>query len=151
MKVLNKKAHFDYDILEVVEAGIVLSGAEAKSARLGQVDLNNAHVRVAAGNAEVVNMHIYSYKFDSTEQFEPDRSRKLLLNKKEILAIENKIKQGRLTVVPTAMYTKGPLVKLEIGLARGKKMYEKREAIKKRDLDRDVERELRPKDDNRRA
>lgn len=151
MKVLNKKAHFEYDILETVEAGIILSGAEAKSARLGQVDLNNAHVRIAAGVPEVINMHIYAYKFNSQEDFDPDRTRKLLLNKKETLALENKIKQGRLTVVPTAMYTKGPLVKLEIGLARGKKMYEKREAIKKRDLDREDERALRPKDENRRA
>jgi SsrA-binding protein len=146
MKVINKKAHFDYQILEVVEAGVILSGPEAKSARLGQVDLNNAHVRVAAGVAEVINMHIYPYKFNSQEDYDPDRTRKLLLNKKEILAIENKIKQKGLTVVPTAMYTKGPKVKLEIGLARGKKQYEKREAIKKADLDREIERELRPKD-----
>lgn len=151
MKVLNKKAHFEYDILETLEAGIVLSGAEAKSARLGQVDLNNSHVRVAAGSAEIINMHVYPYKFANAEDFEPDRSRKLLLNAKEILALENKVKQGRLTIVPTAIYTRGPLVKLEIGLARGKKMYEKREAIKRRDLDRDDERALRPKDENRRA
>lgn len=151
MKVLNKKAHFDYDILESIEAGVVLSGPEAKSARLGQVDLDNAFVKVAGGQAEIINLHIYPYKFSSDPNYEPTRTRSLLLSKKEILAIENKTKQGRLTVVPTAMYSKGSKVKIEIGLARGKRIYEKRAAIRKRDLDREVERELRPKDDNRRA
>jgi len=146
VKVVNKKAHFDYEILEVIEAGIVLTGAEAKSARLGQVDMDHAFVKMTGDEANIVNLHIYPYKFAADPDYEPMRSRKLLLNAKEVLAIANKIKQGRLTVVPTAMYTRGPLVKLEIGLARGKKIYEKREAIKKRDLDRDIERELRPKD-----
>lgn len=145
MKVANKKAHFEYNISEIIEAGIVLSGAEAKSARGGHVDLSNAYVRVAAGVAQVINMHIYPYEHDSTDTFEPTRTRKLLLNKKELLAIENKTQQKGLTVIPVSIYTKGPLVKLELGLARGKKMYEKRESIKKHDMDRDMEREMRPK------
>src|SRR5438874_131419 len=107
MKVTNKKAHFDYDILETIEAGIVLTGPEAKSARLGQVDMDNAFVKVAGGQAEIINLHIYAYKFNSDLSYEPTRTRGLLLSKKEMLAIENKTKQGRLTVVPTAIYTKG--------------------------------------------
>lgn len=137
MKIVNKKARFNYEILEVLEAGIILTGSEAKSARLGQVDLTNTHVKFVGGEPWVVGMQIFPYKFADNTHYEPMRSRKLLVSKKEILTLSNKMKQGRLTLVPTAMYSKGPKIKLEIGLARGKKKYEKREVIKKRDQERE--------------
>jgi len=137
MKVVNKKAHFNYEVAEVIEVGINLSGAEAKSASLGQVSLDEAHVKLVGGEAWVVNMHIYPYKYADNDKYEPARSRKLLLHKKQLIALQSKMKQSRLVLIPTAMYSRGPRIKLEIGLARGKKMYEKREAIKKRDLERE--------------
>jgi SsrA-binding protein len=143
MKVVNKKARFEYDILETIEAGVVLSGAEAKSARAGSVDFSNSHIKILGDSVQVINLHIFPYKHDNTEQTDPARSRKLLLHKNEILALANKAHQKGLTLIPVALYSKGPKVKIEIGLARGKKMYQKREAIKRADLDRDVERELR--------
>jgi SsrA-binding protein len=146
MKVINKKARFEYDIYETIETGIVLTGSEAKSARLGQVDLGQAHVKIMGSEAQVINMHVYPYQHDSTDAFEPTRTRKLLLNKRELVSLANKTQAKGLTIIPTALYTKGPKVKLEIALARGKKTYQKREAIKMADLDRDMERELRPKD-----
>lgn len=148
MKVVNQKAKFDYELLERVEVGIVLTGAEAKAMRAGQVDLTGAHVKImtlkSGGPVElwVVNMQIFPYKYADPKTFEPTRTRKLLVSKKELLMLETKMKTGRLTLVPTATYTKGPRVKLEIALARGKRMYEKREAIKRRDVERDTERQL---------
>lgn len=156
MRIINEKAKHEYQIIERMEAGIVLNGAEAKSASLGQVDIQNSYVRVLQGPRTndqipksefwVINMHIYPYKFADQKDYKPTRSRKLLLNRQEMIAIESRMKQGRLLLVPTAIYTKKGLVKLEIGLARGKREYEKREKIKKRDTQRDVERELRGKD-----
>ena len=154
MRIQNKKAQFDYDILERVEAGVVLMGAEVKAAKLGQVDMAGAHVKILNSKFEVPNksqiqnsktqaaawivgMQIYPYKFASDASYDPMRTRKLLLNKRELLALETKMKTGRLTLVPTAIYTRHNLVKLEIGLARGKRKYEKREKIKKRDLERE--------------
>lgn len=144
MRVGNKKAFFDYEILETVEAGIVLSGAEAKSARMGQVAMDGAYVKILGDAAWILNMHIYPYKFAATdESYDPTRSRKLLLSADEIVALMGKVKQKNLTIVPTALYTKGPRIKLEIGLARGKKQFEKRETIKKRDIDMDIRRRVR--------
>jgi SsrA-binding protein len=148
MKVVNQKARFDYELLDRVEVGIVLTGAEAKAMRLGQVDLTGSHVKImtlkSGGPVElwVVNMHIFPYKYADPKTFEPTRTKKLLVSQKELVALETKMKTGRLTLVPTAAYTKGPRVKLEIALARGKRMYEKREAIKRRDMERDVERAI---------
>lgn len=157
MKVINQKARFGYELGERLEVGIVLTGAEAKAMRLGQVDLGNAHVKIFAksgthsassgrGAGElksiselwVVNMHIFPYKFADAKKFEPTRTRKLLVAKKELVVLETKMKTGRLTLVPTAVYTKGSLVKLEIALARGKRKWEKREDIKRRDVERDL-------------
>lgn len=146
MKVINDKARWDYEISERTEAGIKLTGAEVKSARAGQVKLAGAFVRMNNGELWVTNMQIYPYKYADNSEYVPDRPRKLLVRHKEMLAIMTKMKTGRLTLVPTAMYTKGPRVKIEIGLARGKKKYEKRGIIAKGDARRDMERELRGKD-----
>jgi SsrA-binding protein len=147
VKIINDKAKFDYEISDRLEAGIALTGAEVKSARLGQVKLAGAFVRFKDGEMWVTNLQIYPYKYADNTEYIADRPRKILIKKKEMLALETAMKAGRLTLVPTAMYTKGPRVKLEIGLARGKKKYEKREAIGKRDVERDIEREMRGKGD----
>lgn len=150
---MNQKARFDYELLDRVEVGVVLTGAEAKAMRLGQVDLTGSHVKIFAKSRRagelksvselwVINMHIFPYKYADPKTFEPTRTRKLLVAKKELVALETKMKTGRLTLVPTAAYTKGPRVKLEIALARGKRMYEKRESIKRRDVERDTERTI---------
>jgi SsrA-binding protein len=147
VKIVNDKARFDYEISERIEAGIALTGAEVKSARLGQAKLAGAFVRFKDGEMWVTNLQIYPYKYADNKEYVADRPRKILIKKKEMLALQTAMKTGRLTLVPTAMYTKGPRVKLEIGLARGKRKYEKREAIGKRDEQRDIEREIRGKGD----
>lgn len=146
MRIVNEKARFDYEISNRMEAGISLTGAETKSARLGQVKLAGAFVRFKNGEMWVTNMQIYPYKYAQNAEYVADRPRKILIKKREMLSLFTAMKTGRLTLVPTAMYTKGPRVKLEIGLARGKKKYEKREAIGKQDAKRDMEREMRGKD-----
>ncbi|MBI2008428.1 SsrA-binding protein SmpB [Candidatus Amesbacteria bacterium] len=149
MKIINRKARFDYEIKDVVEAGIQLTGAEVKAAKLGQVAMDGAHAKIQnskfknqkhnsklKSEAWVVGMQIYPYKFANNENYDPMRTRKLLLHQKELVALQMKMKSGGLTLIPTAIYTKSGYVKIELGLARGKRKYEKREGIKKRDLDR---------------
>ncbi|MDO8487684.1 MAG: SsrA-binding protein SmpB [bacterium] len=147
MKIVNQQAKFDYEIKDRVEAGMVLTGAEAKSAKSGAVDLSRAFCKVSSSKFKaqevwVHNLHIYPYKHADNAEYDPKRARKLLLHQKEIISLLSRMKQSRLLLVPTAIYTRSGMVKLEIGLARGKRIYEKREAIKKRDLDRDMEREF---------
>ena len=142
MKAVNKKAKFDYQISQKFEAGVVLTGPEAKSAKLGQIDLSHGYVKFKPSKfgsleAWLIGVHIYPYKHADNTNYDPIRTRKLLLNQKEILVLLSQMKQSRLLLIPTAVYTKSGLVKVELGLARGKKKYEKREDIKKRDVDRD--------------
>lgn len=145
---INKKARFDYEFLNTFEAGIVLTGAEVKSAKLGQVNLKGSYISVGTvghGLPEVrlINTHISPYKYAGEQKdYDPTRSRKLLLNKKEIETLVGKQKEKGLTLVPIKLYTKGSLIKLEFAVARGKKQYDKREDKKKKDIDRDVKREL---------
>lgn len=129
----NRKAKFDYDVIEDFESGIVLSGAEVKSVREGGASLMGARVVFEGKSAFVVGINIPKYKFDSTEEYVPDKRRKLLLHRKEIVEIQSKMRSAGLTVVPISLYTKGSLVKVKIALVRGKKKFEKREAIKKRE------------------
>lgn len=142
MRVDNKKARFDYEIEGTVEAGIVLTGGEAKAARLGHVSMDGSHVRIIDGEVWVVNMKISPYQFASNPEYDPGRNRKLLLARKEIEQLVVRASQKRLTLVPVAVYTRGPKIKVEVGLARGKREYEKREQIKKKDVQRDIEREI---------
>ncbi len=146
MKLINDKAKFNYELGERVETGIVLTGPEVKSVKLGQIDMSSAHVRIqnskfkSQNEVAVVGLHIYPYKHADNTNYDPQRSRKLLLHQREILRLLSKMRQGRLMLVPTAMYTKEGKIKLEIALARGKKKYEKREVIKKRDIERESRR-----------
>lgn len=142
MKVINRRARYDYQILEKIEAGIALTGPEVKSVKEGKISLEEAFVRIKDGQVYLLNAHIHPYRFAETKNQDPRRTRKLLLQKKEILALEQKTKQKKLTIVPTACYTKGRRIKLEIALAKGKKKYERKEEKKRRDIEREIEREL---------
>lgn len=133
----NKRAKFDYDILETYEAGVVLQGHEVKSARAGNVSLAGAFVTIRDNEAWLTNAHIGLYaKAGPLPGYDPTHTRKLLLKKREIATLLGKRKQAGLTLLPLSLYTTRNRLKLEIGLARGRKKYEKREVIKKRDTDR---------------
>lgn len=136
MRIENRQARYDYEILEKFEAGIDLLGPEVKSVRDGQVSLKEAFVHLRDGQAWLVNAHIHPYQ-NSVETISPTRSRRLLLHKKELLNLASKTQTMGLTLVPLALYNKGNLFKLEIALAKGKKKWDKREAIKKRELERE--------------
>lgn len=138
MHIDNRSARYDYEILEKFEAGIDLLGPEVKSVREGKVSLNEAFVHLRDGQAYLVNTHIHPYQ-NSVQKISPTRSRRLLLHKKEILALANKAAQMGLTIVPVSMYNKGNIFKIEIALAKGKKKWDKREAIKNKDIQRDIE------------
>lgn len=134
----NREAYHNYFILETYEAGIQLTGTEVKSARAGKVTLKDGYVRVADGEAWLLNVHISPYTHGNRQNHEPDRDRRLLLHKKEIERLFSKIREKGLTLVPTRFYFKGNLIKCEIGLARGKKLYDKRESEARRDQDREA-------------
>jgi SsrA-binding protein len=140
MKIINKKAKFNYRIFEEFEAGIALTGAEAKTAKLGRVDLTNSYVKIVNGEAFLINTNIIS---DNVKN--PTRTRKLLLHKRELVSIATKAEAKNLTIVPIAMYNKARLVKVKFALAKSKREYEKREIIKKRQDEIEKARELRYK------
>lgn len=145
MKIVNKKATFDYEILDRFEAGILLIGAEVKSLREGHAKLDGAFVRIIASEAYLVNAQIFPYVYARPENYDPKRTRKLLFHRKELVSLKSKMDGANLTLIPIAWYTKGPFVKLEVGLARGKKQYEKREKKRKEEQKRELEREFRGK------
>lgn len=145
MKVINKKAYFNYEILDKLEAGMVLSGMEVKSIKSCRLKLEEAYVKNINSELWLVNAHIPPYQFADARDYQPDRSRKLLLHRKEILSLQKKIEGRNLTLVPLSCYNKGQKIKLMIGIGRGKKQWEKREQIKRRDVDRETERTLRRK------
>ncbi|MFA5854449.1 MAG: SsrA-binding protein SmpB [Patescibacteria group bacterium] len=135
----NDKARYDYELLEKVEAGLVLSGQEVKSAKTGHMKLKGAHVAFTRGEAMLLGAHIAGYpKAGPLPDYDPDRSRKLLLHKKEVDRLRGKREEDGLTIVPIRAYIKGGRIKVELAVARGKKQYEKRETIKKRDLEREA-------------
>ena len=137
----NKKAYFDYLIFDKFEAGIALLGTEIKSIRRNGANLKDSYIKITDNlEAYLINCHISPYEFGNIYNHEPRRERKLLLNKKEILKILNKVKQEKYTIVPTQMYFSSRWVKLEIALAKGKKLYDKRDSLKKKDIDRDLKR-----------
>ena len=139
----NKKAHFNYEILERYEAGIELLGHEVKAVKKGQVSLDGTHVTVRGQEAYLIGATISPYQPNNMpKDYEPTRNRRLLLNKKELEYLgENEAKKG-LTIVPLSMYNKGSKIKVEIALVRGKKEFDKRESIKKRDTKREIDRTL---------
>lgn len=136
----NRKANFEYEILEKYEAGIVITGTEVKSLRIGKANLQDAYGRISNDEVWLINSHISEYKFGNINNHEPLRNRKLLLNRKEIRKIKQALQERGLTLVPLKMYFRGSLVKVEIGIARGKKLYDKRESIKKRETERKLSR-----------
>jgi len=142
MKILNRKASFNYQLLENFEAGIVLSGAEVKSIKDGHLKLEESFIRLKDGEAWLYNAHIHPYIFSQNKNYDPQRPRKLLLHKKELLKLRQNIKEKNLTIVPLSCYTRHNKIKLKIALAKGKRKYEKRESIKKKDLQREVKRKI---------
>ena len=133
----NRKARFEYQLLETYEAGLVLKGTEIKSIRRGQISLQEAYVRTDGKQAWLVGAHIAPYEHASAFQHDPDREKKLLLNKREIRELYDAVRIKGLTIIPVRVYLKGGRAKVEIAIAKGKKKYDKREAIKKRDFERE--------------
>lgn len=142
MKIVNRSAHFNYEVSDKIEAGVQLTGAEVKSLFAGQASLEEAYVKYVGKDLFLLNAHIHPYKFADVKKIDPKRTRKLLLHKKELIVLQTKMQQKNLTLIPLAWYNIGHKMKLEVGLARGKKMWEKREAIKKKDLERQMEQDL---------
>lgn len=140
MKVFNKKAKRNYNILEKFESGLVLTGGEAVAARSGAIDLNQSYAKIKDGEAYLINMNLTR---SNSKNLDPTRTRKLLLHKDEIISISTKIKAKKLTLIPLSVYTRGRLIKARIALAKPKKNFEKKEAIKKKDIERDIARQLR--------
>jgi SsrA-binding protein len=145
--VINRKARHDYEILETLEAGIVLAGTEVKSIREGRVNLRDAFATIEGGEVILHGMHISPYSHTSQRDLDPRRDRKLLLNKHEIRRLAGKVKEKGLTLVPLKLYFNDRgILKVELGLAKGKKSYDKRRAIAERDAERDMRRALRGKE-----
>ena len=142
MITVNRKAYHDYHIQESLEAGIVLKGSEIKSVREGKVNLSDAYAKPENGELWLHNSHIASYDAAGYDTHEPVRPRKLLLHRKEIDMLAGKVVQKGLTLVPLKLYIKHGVAKVELGVAKGKKVYDKREAIARRDAEREVERAL---------
>lgn len=136
----NRKANFEYEILSRLEAGLVLTGTEVKSLREGRVNLQDSYGRIRNDEVWIINCHIGEYRFGNINNHEPLRNRKLLLNKREIRKIKQQLLEKGLTLVPLKLYFKGSLIKVEIGIARGKKIYDKRESVKKREVERNLRR-----------
>jgi SsrA-binding protein len=147
MKILarNKKASFNYSLLKKYDAGIVLEGNEVKSVKLGNASIKEAFVKFMQGELFLINGHISAYNMANMTNYDPTRSRKLLLNKKEINELNEKVRDGGLTIVPVILFEERGLVKVQISLARGKKKYDKREDMKNKS----IEKENRMKQKNR--
>jgi len=147
MKIIaeNRKARFNYEIIDSLEAGIVLTGAEVKSSKAGHMSLKNSYATIREEEIYLTNTHIAPYKFAKNKDYDPTRSRKLLLNKKEIKSLIGKLQTKGLTLVPLRAYIKRGMIKIDLGLGKGKKLIDKRETIKKRDLEREIRRELKNK------
>ena len=141
--VTNRKAHFNYEIQEKLEAGIELLGHEVKSVKAGHANLEGSHVIIRGNEAFLIGSTITPYQPSNTpKDYDPARNRKLLLTKKELQELGSKENQKGLTIVPLSMYSKARKIKLEIAIVRGKKKFDKRESIKKRDSKRDIDRTL---------
>ena len=136
----NRKAYHNYHIGDSIEAGIVLTGSEIKSIRAGRVSLGDAYVRPERGELWLLNAHIARYEASSYLSHEPTRPRKLMLHRKEINSLTSKVSEKGLTLVPTRLYIKNSIAKVEVALAKGKKLYDKRESIGRREVERELAR-----------
>jgi SsrA-binding protein len=134
----NREAYHNYFILETYEAGVQLAGTEVKSARGGRVNLKDGYVTVRDGQAWLMNVHISHYSHGNRQNHEPVRERRLLMHKREIIRLQSKTQEKGLTLVPTKFYFKGNLIKCEIGLAKGKKLYDKRETEARKTQEREA-------------
>ena len=139
---INRKASFDYEILETVEAGLVLLGTEIKALREGRVNLREGYARIDRGEAWLINTHIGPYSAGNMNNHEPMRDRKLLLHRRQIDDLMHQTKSTGLTLVPLRLYIKRRRAKVLLGLARGKRQYDNRQAITKRDVDREIQRSI---------
>jgi len=145
ISISNRRARHEYSILEALEAGIVLTGTEVKSLRQGNANLQDSYAELRSGEVWLEGMHISPYEHGNINNHDPRRKRKLLLQKKQIRKLIGGLKEKGLTLVPLSVYFKGPYAKVELALARGKKSYDKRDAIAKRDAERDIARARRSK------
>ncbi len=141
----NRKARHDYEIQETIEAGLILTGPEVKSLRLGRANLKDSYARPKSGEVFLHEVHISPYENSPLHEQDPTRIRKLLLHKQEIRRLTGKIQEKGLTLVPLRIYFKEGKAKIELALAKGKKLYDKREAIRKRDMKREADRQIRGK------
>ncbi|MBE6149712.1 MAG: SsrA-binding protein SmpB [Firmicutes bacterium] len=142
MEIQNRKANFDYEIIDTYEAGIVLTGTEIKSIRDGKANLKDSYAIIKNNELFLLNMHISSYEQGNRFNHEETRTRKLLMHKKEILKLRDKLEIEGYTLIPIKLYFKGSIAKIQIGLAKGKKNYDKRESIKKKDMERQLAKDL---------
>ena len=138
MEILNRKANFNYEILERIECGIVLKGTEIKSIRMGKANIKDSYGIIKNNEVLILNMHISPYENGGVFNHEETRTRKLLLHKKEILKLKNKLDLDGFTLIPLKLYFVHDKAKIELGLCRGKKLYDKRESVKKRDVEREI-------------
>ncbi len=136
MEIVNRKAHHDYFVKSTYEAGIELMGTEIKSIRLGNVNINDSYARIKDNEVFLINMYIGKYEEGNIFNHDERRSRKLLLHKKEIIRINHEIETNKYTLIPLKLYFKKNKLKVELGLCQGKKLYDKRQTIKERDIKR---------------
>ena len=145
-RIVNRKARFNYELSDRMEAGVILTGAEVKSVKEGKMSLSESYARVDdKGEIWLLNAHIHPYKYAKNEDYDPTRSRKLLLKRSEILSLTKKIENKNLALVPTAVYTKKNKIKVELSIGRGKKQWDKRRTIKEREQKRETSRLMRGK------
>lgn len=142
MEVINRKANYDYEIIDTYEAGVVLTGTEIKSIRLGRIILKDSYAIIKNNEIFLLNVHISSYEQGNRFNHDELRTRKLLLHKKEIIKLKEKIDKEGFTIIPLKLYFVKGKVKILLGLAKGKKNYDKREAIKKKDIERQIATDL---------
>lgn len=142
MEVINRKANYDYEIIDTYEAGVVLTGTEIKSIRLGRITLKDSYAIIKNNEIFLLNVHISSYEQGNRFNHDELRTRKLLLHKKEIIKLKEKIDKEGFTIIPLKLYFVKGKVKILLGLAKGKKNYDKRESIKKKDIERQIATDL---------
>lgn len=139
MRITNKRARYDYRLFDKYEAGVSLTGAEVKAIRNGRANISQSYAKIINGEIYLINANIQA---KGVKDYDPLKTRKLLLKKAEIVSIQTKIKQKKLTLMPTKLYTRGRLIKIEIALAKAKRKFEKKEAIKKKDIEREIAKAL---------
>ena len=143
MRIQNKKAFHNYEVVSRFEAGVVLAGYEVKSIRDGRCNLGDAYVKILSNELWLVNADIARYKYNGSDDYDSTRSRKLLVSKRELYALESKLKQGNLTLIPLSIYSVGNRIKVEVGVCKGLKRFEKKIREKERVLEMELHREKR--------